>query len=116
MVEYVRPLDRLSASARLDRLTPTWQKLRGSTEDKEDYHEREPFCQPARDRYETCSNLYFSMLAYIILGATCLSVCYIARYVWTAILYHWLFSPVQQLRGPNLNGFFHTNLYNVMEY
>ncbi|EJU00857.1 cytochrome-450 hydroxylase [Dacryopinax primogenitus] len=52
-------------------------------------------------------------LVFSVLISLCLF--YLGWCLWTIVIYHWLFSPIQQLPGPVLQRFFSTNLQFVME-
>jgi len=45
----------------------------------------------------------------------CICLLWVGWCLWTVVIQPWLFSPIQQLRGPDVDGFFKDNLRNIME-
>ncbi|KZP00662.1 cytochrome-450 hydroxylase [Calocera viscosa TUFC12733] len=55
------------------------------------------------------------MIAPVLIVFGCLCLMYCIWWLWTVVIYHLLFSPIQQLPGPESDGFFATQLRNIME-
>ncbi|KZT52148.1 cytochrome P450 [Calocera cornea HHB12733] len=51
--------------------------------------------------------------ALLLLGCSFIVLC--GWWIWVAVIYHWFFSPIQQLQGPETHGPFRTQLHCIME-